>query len=392
VAPVALLATATLVWLQWKGVTRGIWVDSDVYAMGARTLLNGGDLYAQATSVHLRFTYAPFAAAMFVPLALLPVTAARWALTILSLLALLTTVLVVGRRLQLRPWVMLWLVLASAALEPVFRNLLLGQINLVLMALILVDLLVVPQRYRGLLVGAAAGIKLTPAVFVVYFLLKRDWPSAARAAGGFAATILIGFLLSWSSSLSYWRGGFVGLGKFGAGAVVGTDNQSLLAAALRLLGRPELPLAAQGVLALGGVGLGALAARRCLRRGGPTGQVEAVAWIALGGLLGSPVSWTHHWVWASVVLAVLARRQERVKAAVVLGLFWFPTVWMLYTGVNYQALAFPWWKAVLSTTYVATGLALLLDRVLKRPGPPPVMQASERSRVEEPAEPAPTSP
>ncbi|GAA1991940.1 glycosyltransferase 87 family protein [Terrabacter lapilli] len=359
-APLAIIATAALAWLQWKGVTRGIWVDSDVYVMGAKTLMYGGDLYADSTAVDLRFTYSPFAAAVFVPLALLPAAVARWTLTALSLVALVTSIVVVGRQLRLQPWVMIWLGVAAAALEPVLRNLLLGQINLILMALVIVDLLVVPRRYRGLLVGVAAGIKLTPAVFVIYFLLKRDWPSVARTTGSFALTVLIGSALSWSSSVSFWLGGFLGLGKFGAGAVVGTDNQSLLAAVLRVLGRPEVPLAAQAVLAICGVGLGTLAARRSLRRGGSSAQVEAVAWIALGGLLGSPVSWTHHWVWVIVVLAVLASRREPFMAAVVMALFWLPIVWMLYTGLNYQSLTFPWWKGLLSATYVLTGAALLV--------------------------------
>lgn len=358
-APLAIIATAALAWLQWKGVTRGIWVDSDVYVMGAKTLIHGGDLYADATAVDLRFTYSPFAAAVFVPLALLPAAMARWTLTALSLAALVTTIVVVGRQLRLRPWVLLWLGVASAALEPVLRNLLLGQINLILMALVIVDLLVVPRRYRGLLVGVAAGIKLTPAVFVIYFLLKRDWPAVARTAGSFAITVLIGSVLSWSSSLSFWQGGFIGLGKFGAGAVVGTDNQSLLAAALRVLGRPEVSLAVQALLAVCGISLGFLAARRSLQRGGSSADGEAVAWIALGGLLGSPISWTHHWVWIIVVLAVLASRREPVKAAVVLALFWLPIVWMLYTGPNFQSLAFPWWKALLSAIYVLTGVVLL---------------------------------
>jgi alpha-1,2-mannosyltransferase len=359
-APVAIVATALLAWLQWRGVTKGIWVDSDVYVMGARTLMDGGDLYAQATSVDLRFTYPPFAAALFVPLALLPAELARWSLTALSLLGLLTTILVVGRRLELKPWLMVWLVVAAAALEPVLRNLLLGQINLILMALVIVDLLVIPPRYRGLITGVVAGIKLTPAVFVVYFLLRKEWPSAARVAAGFGSTIVIGLALSWSSSLSFWGGGFLGLGKFGADAVVGTDNQSLLAATLRILGRPELPTASQAVLTVVGVGLGALAAKRSLARGGPASEVEAVAWIALGGLLGSPVSWTHHWVWVIVVLAVLASRHRPAVAAVLLFLFWFPTVWILYTMEAFQELTFPWWKAIVSAVYVVVGLALLL--------------------------------
>ena len=363
-APLALVGTAALAWLQWRGVTKGIWVDSDVYVMGARTLMQGGDLYANATSVDLRFTYAPFAAAMFVPLALLPVEAARCTLTLVSLISLLVTVLVVGRRLDLKPWLMVWLVLATAALEPVMRNLLLGQINLVLMALIVVDLLAIPQRYRGVLVGVAAGIKLTPLVFLVYFVLQKDWRSAIRSAAAFGMTVVIGFVISPPSSRSFWGGGFMGLGKFGAEAVVGTDNQSLLAGVSRVLGQQALPVAAQAALAVVGVTLGALAARRCLARGGPVAQVEAVAWIALGGLLASPISWTHHWVWVILVLAVLARRQRPLAAAALLFLFWFPTVWILYAVGNFEVLTFPWWKAVLSAVYVIAGLTVLLNEVI----------------------------
>lgn len=386
--PVALVATALLAWLQWRGVTSGIWVDSDVYVMGARTLLDGGDLYADATSVDLRFTYSPFAAAIFVPLALLPVEVARWSLTALSVIGLLTTVLVLGRRLHLKPWVIAWLVLATAALEPVLRNLLLGQINLILMAMVVVDLLVVPQRYRGVLVGVAAGIKLTPAVFVIYFLLRRDWVSAVRAAGAFAATVVVGLVAAPASTVSFWGGGFLGLGKFGADAVVGTDNQSLLAAVLRVLGRPEVPLVVQAPLALVGIGLGTVAARRSLERGGPACEVEAVAWIALGGLLASPVSWTHHWVWITVVLAVLAARAQPVAAGLVLFAFWFPLVWMLYSSDGFEALLFPWWKALVSAVYVVVALTILIAQAVGGGRATHTKSATAEAR----AEPAPTAP
>ncbi|MGO4663027.1 glycosyltransferase 87 family protein [Terrabacter sp. 2TAF16] len=389
-APVALLATALLAWGQWKGVTSGIWVDSDVYVMGARRILDGGDLYASTTSVDLRFTYSPFAAAVFVPLALLPVEVARWSLTIVSLIALVTTVVVVGRRLALKPWLMAWLVVATAALEPVLRNLLLGQINLILMAIVIVDLLVFPQRYRGVLVGVAAGIKLTPAVFVIYFLLRKDWASAARAAGAFFATVLTGLVVSPSSTLAFWGGGFLGLGKFGADAVVGTDNQSLLAGVLRLLGRPEVPVTVQALLAIGGVILGSIAARKSLDRGGAVGQVEAVAWLALGGLLGSPVSWTHHWVWITVVLAVLVARQSPVRAALVLFIFWFPLIWMLYTTDGFEALTFTWWKALLSAVYAIAGVVILIGEVMRKPPPPPSLGTTVTSMASVPPESATT--
>lgn len=249
---------------------------------------------------------------------------------------------------------------ATAALEPLMRNLLLGQVNLILMAMVVADLLVLPARWRGLLIGIAAGIKLTPAVFVFYLVLKRDWSSVVRMVLAFAASVVVGWLVAPTASASFWGGGFLGLGKFGGDAVVGTDNQSLLAAALRLLGRPELPLAAQGGLALVGIMLGVAAARRCLRHAGPTGDAAAVVWIAFGGLLGSPVSWSHHWVWVVVALAVFVSREQYVRAAVVLFLFWYPIIWITYTEEPFGELAFPWWKAALSAVYVLVGTTVLV--------------------------------
>ena len=58
------------------------------------------------------------------------------------------------------------LVAAAMALDPVYETLFLGQINLILLALILTDIWCVSRgRDAGIGVGIAAAIKLTPAVF-----------------------------------------------------------------------------------------------------------------------------------------------------------------------------------------------------------------------------------
>ncbi|GAB3886562.1 glycosyltransferase 87 family protein [Terrabacter terrigena] len=392
VTVLAIVVTAMFGWVQWRTVDTGIWVDLDVYVMGARTLLDGGDLYAVASGVDLRFTYSPFAAAVFVPLALLPVGAARFVLTAASAAALAIVITVVARRLELRPASIAWLVVATAALEPIMRNLLLGQVNLILMAMVVIDLLVLPTRRRGFLIGIAAGIKLTPAVFVVYFLLKRDWASLVRTGIGFAASVAVGWLVAPAASASFWGGGFLGLSKFGSDAVVGTDNQSLLAAALRLLGRPELPLVAQAALALAGVALGAAAARHSLRQRGPGAEVSAVVWIAFGGLLGSPVSWSHHWVWVIVVLAVFAARRQAVRAALVLLLFWYPIIWMTYTEQPFGELTFPWWKAALSCVYVIVGLAILIREATRSVAPTRAQRVPGHRASQEQSERVPSVP
>ena len=72
------------------------------------------------------------------------------------------------------------------------RTIYLGQINLILMAAIMWDLTQPDTtkngKYRwwkGVVTGIAAGIKLTPLIFVPYLLVTRKWREAAGCVGGF---------------------------------------------------------------------------------------------------------------------------------------------------------------------------------------------------------------
>src|SRR5688572_3653450 len=106
---------------------------------------------------------------MMIPLAVLPAQAAAAAWTAASVTALVAVVVVALREVGLdaRGWVVAGLVGGALALEPVWQNLSFGQVNLVLMAAVVVDLTRPERRFSGVLVGLAAGIKLTPLVFVV---------------------------------------------------------------------------------------------------------------------------------------------------------------------------------------------------------------------------------
>ena len=146
------------------------WVDLDVYQRGANALLHGEDLYA--VSVHgLYFTYPPFGAVIFTPLSGLPEAVARWGFTGVSLACFAVAMVVVARRAGLGLPVSIAVSVAAAWSEPLSQGVVLGQVNTILMAMVLVDLLVVRRRRQGFLVGLAAGIKLVPAVFVLYFVL-----------------------------------------------------------------------------------------------------------------------------------------------------------------------------------------------------------------------------
>jgi alpha-1,2-mannosyltransferase len=156
-AVLAVLAVVTLLWLRWS-VVRGNWADLDVYVRGAQAIATGGSLYDEPAGI-LPFTYSPFAAVLFTPL---------------HLVSYLVAVVACGWRLRLTWRHLVLLTLAGMALEPFVRTMLLGQVNLYLMAAVVVDCLLIRSSRRGWLVGLAAGIKVVPAVFVLYFALQRD--------------------------------------------------------------------------------------------------------------------------------------------------------------------------------------------------------------------------
>ena len=95
-----------------------------------------------------------------------------------------------------------WALPAALLLEPIRSTLTYGQINALLMALVAFDCLTRAPRWpRGIGVGIAAAVKLTPAVFLLFFLLRRDLRSAARAGLSFAACTGAGFALAPHDSL-----------------------------------------------------------------------------------------------------------------------------------------------------------------------------------------------
>jgi alpha-1,2-mannosyltransferase len=170
----------------------------------------------------------------------------------------------------------------------------LGQVNLLLMALVIGDLGQHDgRRLKGVAVGIAAGIKLVPLIFIPYLLLTRRFRAAVLAAGTFAATVVLGFLVVPGDSTDWWlhglffadgRTGFVGWG----------GNQSLRASLTRLAGSIHGATVEWVSVALLAAVVG-LTSAVLLDRAGHA--LLAILATALVGLLDSPISWDHHWVW-----------------------------------------------------------------------------------------------
>jgi alpha-1,2-mannosyltransferase len=353
------LATSIVVMsalLKWSADLRTQWTDLAVYLGGGHSLLAGTPLYAIEPG-HLPFTYSPFAALIFVPLFLLSLAWAKVLVSVGSVACFGVIIFVTTHELDLSWPKTALLAVGGLSLEPVVMTLLQGQINLFLMMLVLVDCLILGDRSRGLLVGLAAGIKIVPGAFVLYFLLKRDWSAVVRALIAWAFSVAVGFVVAPADSMSYWGGGFLNLGKFGLEALSRGDNQSLRGVVLRSFG--WLDYGSPAVLLVSGLVmvLGLEAARRQLRAGD---DLAALSCIGLAALLASPVSWTHHWVWIVIPIAVLISRAQWVRVWLVGTIFLVGPMWLVPMG-NLQERHHTFPQSVSAAAYVLVGLLLLVD-------------------------------
>jgi alpha-1,2-mannosyltransferase len=282
----------------------------EIYRFGGGALLHDRPLYDRGLTGRtdsFLFNYPPFAAALFVPLTLLPVVPLRL-LTQAVNLALLTftvsrCVAAVGAfpdSSRDRRGLTAFAVAGVLWIEPVRTNLALGQINLALLALVVFDLLPAPgaagrhRRYQGVGVGIAAGIKLTPLLFIPYLVLAGRARAAAVAAVTFGATVVTGFALAPQQAARYWFGGaFADLSRVAPHRCPGNTSLRGLFDSASLPPRAGVFAAA----ALTVVGLGV--ASRAARAGRP---VLGVALCGMASAVASPFSWGYHWVWFVPVL------------------------------------------------------------------------------------------
>jgi alpha-1,2-mannosyltransferase len=353
----------------------GYRIDLDVYRTGARVLLRGGDLYGQLPRLgdghELPFTYPPFAALTFIPLTLLGTRTASWlltAITIVSVAASLwcfaaSTAAEAGTRMRL---LLPWALPAALLLEPIRSTLTYGQVNALLMTLVAVDCLARAPRWpRGILVGIAAALKLTPAVFLLFFLLRRDLRSVARAGLSFAACTGAGFVLAPHDSLRYWTA--IAYQPARIGGIAYASNQSILGTLARLGLSHPVRTGLWLTLCL----LVAALAVTGMRGAFKTNKVTHALLLNAGaGLLISPISWSHHWVWAAPALLTCLsttgpnRRRPLTFAVLALLTFAIAPHWLLPTGAD-RELHWSWWQQAVGDSYTLIGLAGLTQAVIK---------------------------
>jgi alpha-1,2-mannosyltransferase len=306
--------------------------DFEVYYYGGTRVLQTGEaganeLYAPRNG--LPFTYPPFAALLFAGLALLPLGASSLIFSTTALAGAAVVAAWLSRhyfglrswRQSFSDWRFRTVALAGTAaillLGPWRDTFDFGQINIILMGLILADFALYGKDRAGeirwpagLLIGIAAGIKLTPLAFGLYFLVRRDFKALAWMAGGFFGSIALAWAVIPNASLTFWTKVLPDTGRIGGPAYL--DNLSVKGLLLHV-GLPDSGLTSVLWLVLS-LGLAALAALVIKWAVAADENFVAVSATAVLMLLISPVSWSHHWVWMAVALPSMAFALQRVPS------------------------------------------------------------------------------
>ncbi len=286
---------------------------------------------------HLGFTYPPFSALLFAPFAHLSARVCDVAFSWLNLAALFGLVAVslravcaaLDRRTVL--WWALALVLPVVLFDPLRQNFLLGQVNIILALMVVADMTLDLPLPRGVLVGLAAAVKVTPAILIPYLLLTRQGRAAGYAVASFCGAGLLAAAVNASTSWSYWTHYIRDPQRAGMLSWIG--NQGGLGAFERGLGH-TVSTPTTFVLVVVAAGIGLAVAAGAYRRSSPVlGLLVAEATESLA----SPVSWSHHFVWLVLLVAWLALAPDRPRygewyAAAVASLLWAAPYWWVPHG------------------------------------------------------------
>jgi alpha-1,2-mannosyltransferase len=346
-------------------------VDLHVYVGGAATIGTGHALYDftyadQTPDFPLPFTYPPFAAVVFYPLHFLPFGFVSFAWTVGIMAALygvvrLSQLLLGGGSHRVA---MCWTAV-GIWIEPLRATLDYGQINVVLCLAVLYAVYSKRWWLSGLVVGLAAGIKLTPAVSGLYFLGVKRWATAIFAAFVFAGTVVISGLVVGDEARRYFTELIFDPHRVGS---VGTStNQSWRGGISRIVGH-DAGYSVPVLIAIAVTAVLAVLAWRAINAGDSDqpDRLGGIVLVQLFGLLLSPISWTHHWVWLlpTMIWLLYGPLRDR-RGAQILGWGWLVMTligppWLLgFAQPSLWDSSRPWYLAWAGLVYIAAAVATL---------------------------------
>lgn len=320
-----LLAAACLIYIALDHFYTSMVVsgqDFEVYRSGAGVMFagmyEGKGLYdyhlENGQPITLPFTYPPFAVMIFAPFAFLPLAAGTGFMTLLALLAAFWLAILVFNYAHSRGFsvpgesffgsytLVVFLATLMTLVAPWDRGIELGQINPLIFLLVMIDLLRPGTRVpRGVLIGIAGGIKLTPLAFGLILLMRRDYKGVLTLGASFAATVAAGFIFMRDEAFDFW---FFAISDPSRVGNIGYVDNISVQGLLMHLGLDEGPLLSTlrlGILALLFVGTAA-AIPVLHHRGMVFSEISLNAFLMMAL---SPISWSHHFIWLPVFIAAL---------------------------------------------------------------------------------------
>ncbi|MFI6534723.1 glycosyltransferase 87 family protein [Nonomuraea sp. NPDC050547] len=317
-------------------------VDLDVYRTGGEMIREGRPVYEFFTPAPqlLPFTYPPVAALLAVPLAMMSWTTAQWVWTIGVFAALAVTVWFSFKqaRADKKPLLFALAMVCCTYLMPIRDQVRFGQVDILLVALCVADLLAVrPKWPRGFLIGLATAVKLTPGVFLIYLLVTRQWRTFWMACFVAALLTVLPFAVIPQDAAAFWFSALLDPERLGSNAA--TTNQSVRGMLIRLY-LPDLLTSAIWVAVIAFIGWYGF--RGAYRAYQAKDMVTAVALTGLMAVLLSPVAWIHHLAWVVVVLgAIVGDGRDRVRLWVAAGVWLYYVVPVPWWGVSLKALEIP---------------------------------------------------
>lgn len=371
-APILLIASvaARLAWT-YLAPNGANFVDLHVYLGGAAAIDHPGTLYGyvyadQTPDFPLPFTYPPFAAVVFYPLHLLPFGLVAFLWQIATMAALYGAIRI-SQRLTATPagprghrLAMAWTAI-TVWIEPLRSTFDYGQVNVLLMTAVLWAVYTTRWWLSGLLVGAAAGIKLTPAISGVYLAGARRWGAAVFSAVVFVATVGISVVVVGDQTRYYFTELLGDAHR--VGPIATSFNQSWRGAISRILGH-DVGFGPPLVVALVVTAVLAVLAWRALDAADQLGRLIVVE---LFGLLLSPISWTHHWVWlVPLMIWAIHGAGRTLRGARIAGWGWLALTligvpWLLsFAQPTIWQIGRPWYLAWAGLIYTVAAVATLI--------------------------------
>ncbi len=370
-APMLLIASiaARLAWT-YLAPNGANFVDLHVYLGGAAAIDHPGTLYSyvyadQTPDFPLPFTYPPFAAVVFYPLHLLPFDVVAFLWQIATIAALYGAIRLSQRLMGVaggegRRLAMLWTAV-SIWIEPLRSTFDYGQVNVLLMTAVLWAVCSTRWWLSGLAVGVAAGIKLTPAISGVYLVGARRWGAAAFSAAIFVATIGISILVVGDQTRYYFTDLLGDAHR--VGPIATSFNQSWRGGISRILGHDV----GFGPLLVTAVVITAVLAVLAWRALDPADRLGRLLVVELFGLLLSPISWTHHWVWlVPLMIWAIHGPVRALRGARIVGWGWLALTvigvpWLLsFAQPNIWQISRPWYLAWAGLIYIVAAVATLI--------------------------------